>query len=155
MSRKLYLETTIPSYLAARPSRDLIQSARQELTRTWWNDSRIHYDIYVSPLVIQEATAGDPAAAQIRLNFLAGLPVLDVDDRALALARLILLQVPLPEKAAVDALHIAISVVHGMDYLLTWNCSHIANATFREPIETCCRNAGYRPTIICTPEELP
>jgi hypothetical protein len=80
--------------------------------------------------------------------------VLTAGPEASALARHLITQGSLPPKAAVDALHIAIAVVNGIDYLLTWNCTHIANATMRRRIDAVCRQDGYEPVVLCTPEEL-
>ncbi len=151
---KVYLETTIPSYLAARPSRDLHLLANQQVTRDWWRRRRA-FDLFISQTVIEEVSAGDPEAAGRRLAFLDGLPILDASPDAYLLATELVGKAALPAKAATDALHISIAVVNGMDFLLTWNCTHIANATLRGKIEFLCRLAGYSPTIICTPLELP
>lgn len=154
MKPKLYRETTIPGSLAAWPSRDLIRAARQQITREWWDTRRSDFDLYVSQFVIQEASAGDPAAAADRLKLLENIAILELSDDVNLLAKELLRQVPLPAKAGVDALHIAMAAVNAMDYLLTWNCAHIANATLRGGIESVCRNYGYAAPRICTPEEL-
>jgi hypothetical protein len=151
---KLYLETTIPGSLAAWPSRDLIRAARQQITREWWGTRRLDFELFISEFVIQEVSAGDQTAAAERLKLFENIAILQVSDDANVLARELLRQVPLPLKAAVDALHIAMSAVNAMDYLLTWNCAHIANATSRGGIESVCRNLGYEPPRICIPEEL-
>jgi hypothetical protein len=151
---KIYLETTISSYLSAWPSRDLVTAAHQQITREWWQARHEEFELFISQIVMQEASGGDPDAAARRLEILKDLPLLELTEEATALAQELVEQVPLPEKAAVDALHIALAVVHGMDYLLTWNCTHIANATLRSKIEAVCRSKGYEPPVICTPEEL-
>src|SRR4051794_35622462 len=151
---RVYLETTIPSYLTAWPSRDLVRAAHQQITREWWS-KRDEFELYSSRLVIQECQAGDPQAAADRLAALAGVPLLEPTAEAADLAEALAEGVPLPERAAADALHIAIATVHGMNYLLTWNCTHIANVTLRPRIESVCRAAGFEPPLICTPEELP
>jgi hypothetical protein len=153
MKSRVYLETTIPSYLTAWPSRDLIRAAHQQITREWWA-GRGAFELYSSRLVVQECQAGDPQAAVDRLAALAGIPLLEQTPEAATLAEALIRGVPLPERAAADALHIAIAAVHGVDYLLTWNCTHIANVTLRPQIESVCRAAGYEPPLICTPEEL-
>jgi hypothetical protein len=150
----VYLETTIIGYLASRPSGDLITAANQQLTKDWWNSHREHYNLYVSQVVIDECTAGDSIAAQKRLSFLVDISRLDVSGEAEHLAERIVTEGPLPAKAKVDALHIAVATVHGLDYLLTWNCAHIANAAWRHTIEQICRSAGFEPPTICTPQEL-
>ena len=154
MKPRVYVETTIPSYLKAWPSRDLVRAAHQQITREWWDRRRGDFDLFVSELVRQECGAGDPDAAGERLAAIKELPVLGQSEQAEILAGTLLTDVPLPKKAALDALHIALAVLNGMDYLLTWNCTHIANATLRGRIEAICRKLGYAPPIICTPEEL-
>jgi hypothetical protein len=153
MKPKVYLETTIPSYLTAWLSRDLIKAAHQQITREWWQ-SRARFDLYISQIVLREASGGDAEAARLRLEALTGIPVLTLSPAASILAQQLVTQGPLPEQATVDALHIAIAVVNGMDYLLTWNCTHIANAALRHRIEAICRTSGYEPPVLCTPEEL-
>jgi len=110
--------------------------------------------LFVSEAVVAECSVGDPQAAQERLDLLGDIPVLDVTEEAENLAEELVKHVPLPEKAKVDALHIAIATVNGMDYLLTWNCTHIANAAFQHRIEAICRFAGFDPPTICTPQQL-
>jgi hypothetical protein len=150
----IYLETTIISYLAARPSKDLITAAHQQVTRDWWQNRRRDFDLFSSQLVIQESSAGDAAVAQTRLQLLSDISLVQVNVDCVSLARGLVERGPIPEKAAVDALHIAIATVHGMDYLLTWNCKHIANAEMHTAVNRICRSAGYEPPVICTPEEL-
>jgi hypothetical protein len=154
MKPKVYLETTIPGYLTARPSRDLVTAAHQQITREWWDTRRHAFDLFVSQMVIDEASAGDQEAATRRLEVLLPLPLLAPHAEGAELAQALIEQVPLPVSAAADALHIAIAVVNGMDYLLTWNCTHIANAVLRSQIEAVCRSKGFEVPIICTPDEL-
>jgi len=155
MKPSVYLETTIISYfLTAWPSRDLVMAANQAITREWWTDRKDEYDLYVSQPVIDEAAAGDVDAAARRWTVLEHIPSLGITDEVRELARLLIVGVPLPTKAQTDALHIAAAAVNGINYLLTWNCTHIANATFRPHIETICQTAGWEPPVICTPQEL-
>jgi len=154
MKPKVYLETTIVSYLTARPSRDLITAAHQQITQQWWETQRARFDLFVAPPVMQEAQAGDPEAAARRVAALHGIPLLALSAEAAGLAQGLIEQGPLPDSAVVDALHIAIATVNGIHYLLTWNCTHIANAAIRSDIEDVCRARGYEPPVICTPEEL-
>ena len=154
MKPRIYVETTVPSYLTAWPSRDLVRAAHQQITREWWA-RRDEFELYSSRLVVQECQSGDPRAAADRLASLASIPLLEQTSNAAVLAEALVRGVPLPERAAADALHIAIAAVHGMGYLLTWNCTHIANVTLRPQIEAVCRASGYEPPLICTPEELP
>ena len=153
MKPTVYVETTIPSYLTAWPSRDLVRAAHQQLTREWWA-KRGGFDLYVSPLVVEECQAGDTQAAADRLAALAGIPLLEQTPQVAQLATALMRGVPLPAKAAADTLHIATAAVHGIQYLLTWNCTHIANVVLRSAIEKVCRAAGYDPPLISTPPEL-
>ena len=153
MKPKVYLETSVPSYLTARRSRDLIMAANQEITQEWW-DNREQFDLYLSSLVLQEASSGDPIAAQKRIEQLNDIPEIDITEEIERFAEILIQKIPLPEKAKMDALHIAIATLGGMDYLLTWNCAHIANALLRPKIEAICREFGYEPPTICTPNHL-
>jgi hypothetical protein len=154
MAQAVYLESSIISYLAARPSRDIIVAARQQLTQEWWQRRRGAFDVYVSELVLAEINAGDPEAAEKRQAIVQGIELLEISDEATDLAEHIVRTAGLPDKAAADALHIAIAACHGMDYLLTWNAAHIANAEFRPRVESSCRGYGYSPPVLCTPDEL-
>jgi predicted nucleic acid-binding protein len=150
----VYVETTVFSYLAARPSRDLRVAAHQQITAEWWDSRRHQFVLFVSQLVVEEASAGDPTAAARRGAYLADLTLLELSDTALTLAEKLLADSAVPIAATEDAIHIAVAAVHGMHYLMTWNCKHIANATTRNRIEMACNDAGYDMPIICTPEEL-
>ena len=130
MKPTAYIETTVISYLTALPSRDLILAAHQQVTREWWS-ARAAFDLYVSQFVLDEASAGDSAAAARRAEALRDLPVLDLTRDATLLAAEFVRAGGIPAKARIDALHIAVASVHGTDYLVTWNCTHIANATMR------------------------
>ena len=154
MKAKVYIETTVISYLTARPNRDVVIAGHQKITRDWWQTCRKRFDVVASQLVVREASAGDSRAAQERLAKLATLTLLEVTEEAVLLAQELVSTGAVPEKAAEDALHLAIAVTNGVEYLLTWNCKHLANATMRTKIEDVCRSAGYEPVIICTPEEL-
>ena len=151
---KLYLETTIPSYLTARRSRDLRLAAHQEVTEEWWSDHRREYDPYISDLVLDEAGEGDAAFVGLRLAALAGIPSLDVTEEVDELATRLLAGGLIPEKAAQDAFHVAVSAVHGMDFLLTWNCTHINNVSIIRRMERICAQAGFACPVICSPDEL-
>ena len=153
MKPKLYLETTIVSYLAASPSRDIVIAGHQQITREWW-ERRNHFELFVSGAVIEEASRGDAAVAARRMALLDGIPVLDLAEGVHELANRLLLVRAVPAKARVDAVHIAVAAVNRVDYLLTWNCTHIANAAIRGKIEQACRAAGLQAPAICTPEEL-
>jgi PIN domain len=151
---RIYLETSIVSYLTAQPSRDIITGARQQITREWWRNRREGFELYVSEFVIREARLGDPAVAELRLQALEGLALIELTEDAALLAEELVAKGSLPEKAALDALHIAAAVCGGVDYLLTWNFKHLANAAMRNKIESVCRLRGFVPCVICTPEEL-
>jgi hypothetical protein len=150
----VYLETTFVSYLVARPSRDLLVAAHQQVTQEWWANRRDEFTCYMSQTVIDESSAGDPTEIQKRLAVLATLTPLDVTPAAGALAQAILASGVLPSSAARDAVHVATAAVHAVDYLLTWNCKHLANAQIMRKIESVCRALGYRMPIICTADEL-
>ncbi len=154
-SPSLYMETTIISYLAAFPSRDLIVAAHQQITHDWWNSRRERYNVYVSALVAQEAAGGDPQASARRLQLLQGLPRLEILEESRTLAENLVRARLVPARSENDALHIAIAAVHGIRYLLTWNCTHMANADIRRNVEVFLRREGYQPPILCTPEEMP
>ena len=154
MSHRAYIETSIVSYLTAWPSRDLIQAAHQQVTREWWT-TRGTFELFISQFVLDEAAAGDAKAAAERLDALRDIAMLDVTEDAILLAADLVAGGGLPAKARLDALHVAMATVHGMNFLVTWNCKHIANATTRNTIEDLCRAAGFEPPILCTPLELP
>lgn len=151
---KIYLETTVISYLTARPSRNLRVVAHQEITADWWTRRRARFDLYVSRLVVDEVSAGDVEAAAQRLATLEGISRLELTDSVSMLAARLVAEAAIPREAIEDALHVAVAAAHGMDYLLTWNCRHIANATMRNRIADVCAASGFEAPVICTPEEL-
>jgi len=154
MRPKLYIETSVVSYLVARPSRDIIVLGHQQLTREWWVSAQAEFEIFASRLVVAEAQLGDPQMAAARLALLEPMTLLAETADGRALAKQLLAAGGLPAKAASDALHIAIAAVHGIDYLVSWNCKHIANARMIRFVAQTCEEAGYRVPVICTPEEL-
>ena len=154
MRRRAYIETSIVSYLAGRPSRDLVVAGRQQLTHTWWEQRRAAFDLYISQVVLDEVRAGDPDAARRRSALVADLPLLDVTADVAELAAALIERVPLPSQAAADAAHIAVAAYHRVDFLLTWNVAHIANASLRRRVEEVCRVQGHKAPILCTPDEL-
>ncbi|MSR59892.1 MAG: DNA-binding protein [Planctomycetaceae bacterium] len=154
MKPKLYLETTVVSYLTAWPSRDIVIAAHQQIAKEWWKSCSDRFEVVASILVLQEASAGDEAAARDRVAILDQIPLLGESNEALELAQQLIDAAAIPQKAVDDAVHLAIAATNGVDYLVTWNCRHLANATTRRTIEAVCRAAGYQPPIICTPEEL-
>lgn len=154
MAPTVYIETTIISYLAARPSRDLVLAAMQEITRDWWDRHRAKFSLYTAELVWVEAAAGDAHAAADRLALLKSVPLLETTEKALAVAEALVREAVLAETAERDALHVGVAADNGMDFLLTWNCRHLANAMLRDRIEEVCEDLGLRAPKICTPEEL-
>jgi hypothetical protein len=150
----IYVETSVVSYLVARSSHDIIVAAHQQITSAWWNNQSPDYDLFISQIVLDEARAGDKQEAAKRVAALQVIPLLEINEEVIRLAENLVQSHAIPKKAGQDALHIAIACVNGMDYLLTWNCKHIANAKMRGKIDRVCRDAGYMPPIICTPEEL-
>ena len=153
MRPRVYIETSVLSYLTALPSRDLVRAAHQQITVEWWA-ARSGFELFVSEAVVAEAQMGDSAAAARRLEAIAGLQVLAATAEAEALAAALLKAAVMPRSAAIDAAHVAIAAVNGIDFLLTWNCAHLANAIMRPRIEAVCRSGGFEPPAICTPEEL-
>jgi hypothetical protein len=154
MKPKLYLETTIVGYLTARVSRNVITAGHQRTTRRWWKERRHAFALYCSEVVVEEAGEGDKKEAAQRLSHLAGIPVLDLSAGAMALSGRLLRRKAIPKGSEYDALHLAIAAVNKIDYLLTWNCRHLANASLRPFLDLVCKQAGYRCPIICTPDEL-
>jgi hypothetical protein len=154
MADRVYVETTVVSYLTARPNRDVVIAGHQQVTQEWWDTRRSDYELCVSQLVLDEAGAGDPQAAQERLAVLQPMSVLETTSEALELAKGLIQAGALPAKAAGDALHIAVAATKSVPYLLTWNCRHLANAVMRPMIEAACNAKGFKAPIICTPEEL-
>ena len=154
MAERVYIETTVISYLTARPHRDIVIAGHQQITHDWWDNNRENYELCISQLVLGEAAAGDSQAAQERLEILQHMSVLETTAAALELAKELIRAGALPTKAGDDALHIAVAATHAVPYLLTWNCRHMANATMRSMIESVCADKGFKAPIICTPEEL-
>jgi len=154
MKPSVYIETTIPSYLVARPSRDVVLAGHQQVTHEWWQNSRPNHELFISDYVIKEVSRGDSVMAQQRLSVIQGIPLLPNSIETEDLARDLISRLNLPDQAKTDAFHIAIAAVHGIDFLLTWNCTHINNMHMQRRIEIACREAGYSPPVIGTPEEL-
>ena len=154
MKPKVYVETTILSYLAARPSRDAVTSGRQVITRRWWETEREKYSLVVSEAVEAECERGDPEMVKRRQELLEEVSLFPVDQRILEIARLLVVPGAIPTKAGPDAVHIAAAAVEECEFLLTWNFRHIANVWIRREVERILANHGYTKTTICTPEEL-
>jgi predicted nucleic acid-binding protein len=154
VSETVYIETNILGYLTARPNRDVIVAANIEVTREWWDTRRSDFQLYSSQAVVRETSQVDDAIASQRLEILSNLFLLDLNQSVLDLAEQFLERSNLPAKADVDAVHIAAATVHGMDYLLTWNCKHIANAQIQGKLAEISLDFGYELPILCTPYEL-
>lgn len=154
MKLKVYLETTIPSLLTAWPNRDVIIAGQQQATRAWWDERRELYELFVSVIVMKEAQRGDPTAVADRLRALEYCQILPFPTEAEGLTRALMASGLIPANAEADAAHIATAAVHGMDFLLTWNCRHIANAAIVEKLRDVCEGEGFPAPVICTPHEL-
>ena len=155
MRPSVYIETTIVSYLGGWLSRgSLLVASNQELTREWWTKRRKDFELFASTIVVDEARRGTDRLALERLEFLRDVQLLDVTPAASSLASELLRGSPIPRKAEIDALHIAVAAVSGMTYMLSWNCTHIVNAVILPRVYDVCRNNGYEPPFVCTPQEL-
>lgn len=151
---RIYIESTIPSYVVARPARDLLQAARQQLTRDWWDLQREQHELFSSQIVLDEIASGEDATAKQRLAVMAGIPLVRVTAAAEMLTERILESGVLPAKADRDAAHIALAKAYEMDILLSWNCRHIANAFIQSRLRRLAEAAGFILPVICPPEEL-
>lgn len=154
MKAKVYIETSVISYLTARPSNDIRAMANQNATIEWWETQRLNFDLFISEFVVAEASLGNPDAISRRLEAIADIMELQATEEVRVLGQEFIRRHALPANAGIDAYHVAIATVNGMEYLMTWNCTHIANAHTRPKIEATCRALGYEPPIICTPQEL-
>lgn len=150
----VYVETSIVSFLRSRPSAQLVSAARQLLTRRWWDDERSKYELVTSQYVLDESARGEKSLAEERLSILAGLLLVEIPDEIPALADELLSAAILPSNARLDALHICTASFHGIDYLLTWNCTHLANARILPGVRQFLAVRGYAVPEICTPEEM-
>ena len=151
---RVYIETTVVSYLVARPSADATLASWQRATRRLWEDYADRFEFVVSDIVLNEASGGDPNAVQQRLGVLSPLTVLEPLSESDTLAQKLLEAGAVPQKSSPDAEHIAIATVHGIDYLVSWNHKHIVNANKRDHINRVCQAAGFKPITIYTPIEL-
>jgi len=154
MNSSVYLETTIVSYYCSRPNRDIIISARQQLTDLWWDTQIKNYTIFISDLVIEESAKGDSIAAEKRLKAIFQFKILEIDNECSELAKILISKNAIPAAFPEDALHIAVAATNGIDFILTWNFAHINNAMNREKIMKVIDQCGFICPVICTPEEL-
>jgi predicted nucleic acid-binding protein len=152
--QKVYVETSIVSFLTARPSSNLLTAAWQSITTEWWDRRRSEFQLFTSELVWEEARRGDKNAALRRQNALEDISLLELTESAVDLAKALLSNKAVPHKATGDAFHIALTAVHCIDYLLTWNFRHIHNAETKPLIRSVVTARGYRCPEICTPQEL-
>ena len=151
---KVYIETTVVSYLVARASNNITVSDRQRLTRRLWEEYSDAFEFVTSDLVLEEAERGDPREAERRITLLDDLRTSPLSPEAAALAHKLIEAGAVPPQSLSDAQHIAIAVVHGIEYLVSWNYKHIVNETKRQHINDVCVATGYQPTTLCTPETL-
>jgi len=154
MKPSVYIETTVISYLTAWPGRDLIRLSHEVLTRDWWQDVRPQFDVCTSELVFQEAARGDPAAAADRVRALANIPILPITSEVYKVAKELAAAMSLPTRAEPDAVHLAATACHGISFLLTWNCRHLANAILADKIQQVCQSNGLKSPRVVTPEQL-
>jgi len=154
MKKHVYIETTVVSYLTAKPSRDIMIAGHQEATRELWTNLSSKYESYVSALVFEEAGKGDPSQAQMRLSAIAKFPMLDIDDESRSLAEKIIIKKGIPPEYPEDALHIAVAAVNGIEVIITWNFAHLNNPFTRKKVRKIIETEGYVCPEICSPEEL-
>ena len=154
MNPTVYIETTVISYLTARPSRDLIIAAHQQVTHEWWEKALPHFDVFISPIVLEEISGGDEQAAKLRLERVSSLPLLEVLPEVRDLAESYFSTIEIPEKARADSYHLALAAWHGIDFMVSWNCTHIVSGRVKKIIEEINYTYGIRTPIVCTPEEL-
>ena len=149
--KRVYVESSVISYLTARPSTDIVKLTKQTQTRMWW-EQREQWDLFVSPAVIEEIQGGDKEAARKRLDAVEGLLHLNNTKEMDAFAGGLIQDGILPGKASLDALHIAIAALSSMDYLVTWNQKHIFNPNRIESLYAAIRRRGYAPPVLIRPD---
>lgn len=154
IKESIYLETTVVSYYTSKPSRDIVVLAHQEITRQWWSRALERYNIFISEVVIEEAGFGNSEAAKKRLEELKGFPHLKLNDKVEKMAQVYMENLEIPEKSFRDAAHLAVASVHDIDYLVTWNCTHLANGEVIKKLMKINESFGIHTPVICTPEEL-
>ncbi len=151
---RIYIESTIPSYVVARPARDLLQAARQQTSKDWWELKRQQHELFTSEIVLAEIGEGEAAMARQRLEVMDGIKILRLTDDTEALTRRILESGLLPPDADRDAAHIALATIYEMDILLSWNCRHIANASIQARLRRLAGEMGLPLPVLCTPDEM-
>jgi len=154
MKPSVYIETTVPSYYVSQDSRDVVTLAHQQITRTWWRTRLRDFRIFISPVVLEEARAGDPEQARLRMQALGPFEVLEANNAVESLAARYVDELNIPERAIRDAAHLAFACVYELDFLVTWNCTHIANGQVIRHLSRLNAISGISTPTICTPEEL-
>ncbi len=154
MKESIYIETSVVSYYVSKPSRDIIVLAHQQITSEWWPMAVKRFDAYVSEVVIVEAAAGNKESAQQRLKELKGIPSLALTEKVEKIAQIYMEKLSISQKALRDAAHLAVASVHDIDYLVTWNCAHLANGEIIKKLLKINEKLGINTPVICTPEEL-
>lgn len=154
MKPKVYIESSVISYLTARSSNDLVKAARQTITETWWTENLQHFAVYVSELVEQEIAQGHPEAAARRLAVTSTIKNPTLSEEAQVIAEQLVTAQAVPADSKEDALHIGIAAANGIDFLLTWNFKHINNASTKAAIRRIIEGLGYQCPELCSPEEL-
>ncbi|MBL8028920.1 MAG: type II toxin-antitoxin system VapC family toxin [Fibrobacteres bacterium] len=154
MKPKVYVETTVISYYTAKPSNDIFLLARQRVTEQWWSHAVQNLSLFISEAVIEEAREGDKVAAAKRLEHLNKMPSLEINEDTTKIYQIYIKELPIPPKAHRDALHIAVASIHGMDYIVSWNCKHIANGFIIKKIMEINTRLGIPVPVIVTPDEL-
>lgn len=152
--KSVYIESSVISYITARPSRDVVTSARQAITIEWWETYKDSFEVFISELVLEEIGTGDRQASSNRLAIVEDIPILVTTDNTVALAKALISSSAIPVSSTEDALHISIAAVQGVDFLLTWNFKHINNANTRNKIADVINRMNFRNPILCSPEEL-
>jgi DNA-binding transcriptional LysR family regulator len=154
MKPTVYIETSVVGYLTSWPQETVTFAGHQYTTRVWWSTAAQRFELFVSQLVVRECSDGDADAVRERLRSIRGISLIPITPAAEVLAGALIRGHAVPEDYPNDALHIALAACHRVQYLVSWNFRHIVNASIRPAIERACRDAGYDPPIICTPEEL-
>ncbi|MEI6091150.1 MAG: type II toxin-antitoxin system VapC family toxin [bacterium] len=152
--QKVYIETSVISYLTAKPSRDLVTAGHQKTTYDWWHKSKHKFDCYISDFVTQEVMQGDKEAAALRLDVIENLDILVVNNEISELADIYFQLLSIPYKSKIDAYHLAFTVWYNIDFLITWNCKHIANAINIQKINSYNAVNKIWIPVFCTPQEL-
>ncbi|MBI4745216.1 MAG: type II toxin-antitoxin system VapC family toxin [Deltaproteobacteria bacterium] len=154
MKESIYIETSVVSYYVSKPSRDLIVLAHQQITWEWWPKAVKRFNAYISEVVVEEAAAGNKESAEKRLKELKGFSHLELTERVEQIAHIYMEKLTIPKKALRDAAHLAVASVHNIDYLVTWNCVHLANGEIIKRLLKLNEKLKIKTPVICTPEEL-